>query len=336
MTENIATDPNWWPHRYDPARGHVHYIQASRADHRTAAFLTDEYLESAQNPRAVLLEQAANESAGAPINFIFHSAYCCSTLLARAFDLPGISMGLKEPQILNDLSGWRHRGAKPEELARVTANVLSVLSCPFEEGEGTIVKPSNLVNGIAGLILHLSPESKAIFLHAPLKDYIGSIARKGVWGRFWVRELLVKQLREGLVNIGIQGDDYLKLTDLQVAAVGWIVQHQLFAQIVEKFGSQRIRTLNSSKLMASPMKAMRELTAHFNVHVGEEGLQELVSGPVFQRHSKFNTEFDASAREANRSTGQEQHAEEIEKVLTWADVVSKNIGLPMDLPAALI
>ena len=41
-------------------------------------------------------------SAKAP-HFIFHSAFCCSTLLARAFDIEGQSIGLKEPTILT----WR-------------------------------------------------------------------------------------------------------------------------------------------------------------------------------------------------------------------------------------
>ena len=39
-----------------------------------------------------------------PIHFIFHTGYCCSTLLCRALDVPGVSMALKEPQIMYAIS----------------------------------------------------------------------------------------------------------------------------------------------------------------------------------------------------------------------------------------
>jgi len=333
---SIAADPTWWPHRFDPAKGHVHFIRATREDHRRAVFLTDEELKNSASPTAVALQEAATAAGTAPVHFIFHSAYCCSTLLARAFDLPGISMGQKEPQILNDLSGWRSRGAKPEQLAPVTAAVLSVLARPFEAGEAAIIKPSNLVNGLAGLMLHVRPEAKALFLHAPLPDFLGSIARKGMWGRLWVRDLMTKQMQEGLINLGFQGEDYLRLTDLQAAAVGWLAQHGLFLQIAQKFGPERLRTLNSRDLMANPGQAMRALTGHFGLGLDDAALTALVQGPVFTRHSKSDEEFGADAREADRKAGEAVHAEEIEKVTAWADAVAKSAGVPMTLPVPLL
>lgn len=332
---SIAADPFWWPHRFDPAKRHVHFIPASREDHRSAVFLTDEELKGSSNPTAVGLGEAVAAATTAPVHFIFHSAYCCSTLLARAFDLPGVSMGLKEPQILNDLSGWRMRGAQPQELAQVMTGVLAVLSRSFAAGEAVVIKPSNLVNGLAGLMLHVRPDAKAIFLHAPLPDFLGSIARKGMWGRLWVRDLMAKQMSEGLINLGFQGEDYLRLTDLQAAAVGWLAQHALFLQIATKFGDDRIRTLNSRDLMASPEPAMKSLLQHFSLKLEQAALSALVSGPVFSRHSKNNESFGAAAREADRETGEALHAEEIEKVSTWAAAVAKNAGIPMTLPQPL-
>lgn len=332
---SIAADPRWWPHRFDPAKEHVHFIRATRDDHRRAVFLTDDELKASANATAVGLGDAVAAATTAPVHFIFHSAYCCSTLLARAFDLPGISMGLKEPQILNDLSGWRMRGAQPQELAQVMAGVLAVLSRPFGAGEAVVIKPSNLVNGLAGLMLHVRPEARAIFLYAPLSDFLGSIARKGMWGRLWVRDLMTKQMSEGLINLGFQGEDYLRLTDLQAAAVGWLAQHALFLQIANKFGAARIRTLNSRDLMASPDQAMTALLDQFGLELDNAALSALVSGPVFGRHSKNNESFGAAAREADREAGEAVHADEIEKVSAWAAAVAKNAGIPMTLPQPL-
>jgi hypothetical protein len=336
MNESIAADPAWWPHRFDPVKGHVHFARATRDDHRRAVFLTDEELAGAASPRAAAFRDAVACGSDAPLHFIFHSAYCCSTLLARAFDLPGVSMGLKEPQILNDLSGWRARGARPEELARAMTGVLSLLARPFGAGEAAVVKPSNLVNGLAGLMLHVRPGARAVFLYAPLADFLGSIARKGMWGRLWVRELLVKQMQEGLINLGLQGEDYLRLTDLQAAAVGWLAQHALMDQLIARFGAARVRTLSSRELMQAPDVAMRHLVGHFGLPVRDAALKALVDGPVFTRHAKSDEGYDAAAREAARQEGAVLHGEEIEKVVAWAEAVAGNAGVPLVLPARLV
>ncbi len=102
----IVSNPVWLPHRYDPQHDAIHFWHTPRAAHGTANFLIDEYLGEAKP--TIIARTAALTQAGKPasLRFILHSAFCCSTLLARAFDAPGLAMGLKEPVILNDLIGW--------------------------------------------------------------------------------------------------------------------------------------------------------------------------------------------------------------------------------------
>jgi len=336
VSSTIVSDPDWWPHRYDPNRDAVHFIRAPRDDHRAAVFLTDENLPGATAPKPVNRQEAVAAVAHkAPMHFIFHSAFCCSTLLARAFDLPGISMGLKEPVILNDLVGWRMRGASPQQVLGVLGDALTLLSRPFSPGEAVIVKPSNLINAMAPKMLQMTPEAKALFLYAPLPDFLASIARKGMWGRLWVRDLMIKQLKDGMIHLGLQGEEYLALTDLQAAAVGWLAQHALFNTLVKQAGPARIKTLNSSRLTADPATAMAALVAHYGLAIDPAVLDELVSGPVFHRHSKSDVAFDATSREEERQTGAALHADELEKVMAWAEAVAKNAGLLMELPAPL-
>ncbi|TNE62245.1 MAG: hypothetical protein EP335_13180 [Alphaproteobacteria bacterium] len=336
MRNSLAGNPDWWPHRYDPARDAVHYIAADRAVHAAATFLTDDYLPAAKEPVAVARADAvAALPATAPMHFIFHSAYCCSTLLARAFDLPGQAIGYKEPVILNDLHGWKQRGASADALVPVLKDVLALVARPFVAGETVVVKPSNLLNSFAPLILNVRPEAKALLLHAPLRVYLASIARKGMWGRLWVRDLMLKQLRDGMVQLGLQGEDYLGLTDLQVAAVGWLAQQALFAALVARPGPARVRTLNSEHLLAAPKATMAALAGFFGVPLEDAALDALVAGPVFSRHSKFGQDYEADTRKAEQADGAVLHADEIDKVMTWAEAVAKNAGIPMQLDAAI-
>ncbi len=333
----IAADPTWLPNRYDESQDLIHFVRLTREDHRSVTFVTDDYIRP-DAPRLVLRRSDVMAAAGppAPLHFIFHSAYCCSTVLARAVDIPGVSMGLKEPLILNDLVGWRRRGADPRQLGATADAILTLLARPFAPGESVVVKPSNVLNGIAPAMLAMRPQSRAILLHAPLPDFLRSIARKGLWGRRWVRELFIGQLRDGIVDLGLGEQHYLDLTDLQVAAAGWLAQQHVFARLVEKFGAERVRTLDSTALMVRPGEAMAGLSDLFGLGLDARAIEQVLAGPAFTSHSKSNSGFSAADRLAEQRDAAQTHADEIDKVAVWAEAVAAAAGVPMELKAPLL
>jgi hypothetical protein len=341
LTENSPTsallDAAWLAHRYDPGHDAVHFVRVARAAHRAAPFLTDECLPAGLEPLVVRRQDAmAQVPPPVPLHFVFHSAYCCSTLIARAFDLPGWAMGLKEPVILNDMVGWRRRGGQGADMASVLDDVLTLMARPFSPGEAVVVKPSNIANGLAAAMLALRPHASALLLHAPLRTYLASIAKKGLDGRLWVRTLLIGLLDDKLVDLGFKPRDYLGQSDLQVAAVGWLAQQALFARLVAQVGSERVRTLSSSVLMRHPALAMERLAVHFRLPLPPGGAAEIVAGPAFNRHSKSDSGFTAAEREAEHHAAEQTHGDEIEKVIHWATVVAQGAGVSLDLPGALI
>lgn len=332
-----VSDASWLAHRYDPGNDAVHLLPVSRAEHRKATFLTDEYLPRGLEPLVVRRSDAVRAAPPpAPLHFLFHSAYCCSTLLARAVDRPGWAMGLKEPVILNDIVGWRRRGGEGPDMASVLDDTLTLLSRPFAPGEAVIVKPSTAVNGLAPAMLALRPDARAIMLYAPLRTYLGSIAKKGIDGRLWVRTLLTGMLDDGLVDLGFTTRDHLGQTDLQVAAVGWLAHQKLFAQLVERFGAERIRTLDSATLMADPNAALFAIAMLFGRPLDREAVDAIAAGPAFNTHSKHGAVFDAVDRSAEHRVAAEIHADEIEKVARWAEAVAANAGFSLPPPAPLL
>jgi hypothetical protein len=331
----LIRDPLWFAHRYDPGHDAFQFRHLTRAAHRAATFLTDDYLGAGAITPLYRTDVVAARPATAPLHFIFHSAFCCSTVFARAFDLPGVAMGLKEPVLLNDLVGWQHRGGTAAQIAPVLDAGLTLLARPFGPGEAVIVKPSNLANGLAPGMLTMRPGARALLLHAPLRVYLASIARKGMTGRLWARELLVKQLREGLHPFGYSGEDYLGQTDLQIAAMGWLAQHALFAHMVAEFGD-RVRTADSELLMADPARAMARLAALFGLALDDAAIAAIVAGPAFRTHSKSGDSFGQAERVDEQRVGATAHADEIEKVAIWAEAVAATFKVPMLLPGALL
>jgi len=330
---DIWNDGAWLAHRYDASADVFHLRHVSRSAHNAATFLTDEYLGVEPHPIVLSRSEArATNAENANLHFILHSAFCASTMFANGFDLPGLSMGLKEPVLLNDIVGFRRRGAPPVAVAERLGDALDMLARPFADDLAVVVKPSNIFNALAPASLAMRPSSKAILVHAPLSVFLLSVARKGLWCRLWCRELLEGQIADGIVELGFEPSDFFRQTDLQVAAVGWLAQQKLFHDMTRKFGAERIATLDSERLTANPDKALLAAASHFGL--GDHAAAN-AAHPAFGTHSKFGGSFRTEDRRAEYALAQTAHGDEIEKVLIWAEAVAQSANIPLTLEHAL-
>ena len=332
------SDPEWLAHRYDRAGDRFLFRHVPRAMHGNGPFLTDELVGAQPEhwvDRRALVGPARELSA--PVHFIFHSAFCGSTLLTRGLDRQGLAMGLSEPVLLNDIVGIRRRGEMSgAEIARLADDALHLLARRWPETPAVVIKPSNIVNGLIPAIMALRPDTRAICLHAPLRQFLSSVARKGLWCRLWVRELLEGLLREGAVQLGFDDRDYFRLTDLQVAAVGWLAQHAMFQRYAGQFGRNRLATLESGQLTGQTETVVAASGGLFGLAMGSGMAAAIANGPAFSRHSKSGESFSAADRAAEREAAEAAHGDEIAKVEQWALAVADRAGIVMRLPNPLI
>lgn len=334
-------DAEWLAHRLVESSDAVRFAHVPREAHGAMAFLTDDYFEAqfrgpptqTDVPAAQLLAQFGKR----PLGLLFHSAFCGSTLLTRALAEPGAAMGLSEPVILNDVVGMRQRAAPPAAVARAADLALRLLARPFGTGESIVVKPSNVINPLAELLLALAPGARAVFLYAPLETFLISVVRKGLPCRLWVRELIAGYLPQGIVApLGIGPEEVFRQSDLQVAAVGWLAQHRLFAALALKLGPARLRTLDSEKLTGDPEGALAAAAAHYGIALDAAAIAHITAGPAFNRHSKSGAAFTPEQRRSEYDAARGAHAEEIDMVCNWAAKVAAQAGIAMDAPNPLI
>lgn len=329
-------DPAWLAHRYDAPSDRLLFRHVPRAMHGEGAFLTDELIGEQPQVIAGRAESvaAARKTAG-PIHFLFHSAFCASTLLVRAIDSPGSAMGLSEPVLLNDVTGLHRRGERTgADLAHLLDDALTLLARRWQPGETVVVKPSNIIAGLMVPMMALRPDAHAVLLHAPLREFLVSVARKGLWCRLWVRELLEGLIRENHVGLGMDGKDYFRLSDLQVAAVGWLAQHRLFAGLAEQFPG-RVRTLDSERLLADPAIALRSLAAFSMISHLAATADAVADHGAFSRHSKSGADYSMTARAEERAAAEAAYGDEIDKVHDWALVLAETTGVSLALPNPL-
>jgi predicted nucleic acid-binding protein len=328
----IVADPAWHAHRINAAMSEIYFVRIDREQHRAVTFLEDKYLspdvERATLPFAAVEAAVASFDHAAP-RFIFHSSMATSTLLTRIFDAPGASMSLAEPIILNELATLKRRRV---DVRRALAVVLKLLGRPFAEGEKVVVKPGNTANILIPEIAAALPELRALVIEAPIRTYLRSDAKKGIFGRTVYRRLYALLSRDRDLKTGFTPEDVFEQTDLQIAAMAWLHHRCEFVEACRAFPAAFV-TLDSAAFLAEKEATLHALSRHFDIALD---VPAIMAGPIFKRHSKeIGRDFDERQRDVEHEQAQAAHGEEIDMVAQWLAAVATHVGLPETLPAAL-
>jgi hypothetical protein len=336
MTEpsvhDVALDPQWLPHTYDLEGAQLTSVFVPRAARSELMFLSDEHF-AGKFPKATFPATAvaaeANAAPRAPIHFIFHTSFCCSTLLAKALDLPGVSAALKEPDVLINLANRLIRSDDPANRQRLEL-VLRLLERPPAAGETVIVKPTNFANRLLDPILTQRPDARAILLYSDVETFLRSLLKRGMWGRITGRKLYSQLAGWSPLDFGFGAGELLEQTDVQIAALAWLTQIHHFDAIAKAFGPERVEVLDSADFIADPATALQKAQALFGLKLEQADIEKIVHGPVFSKHSKFSErDYSAEAREQDHKAVTDAHADELSMIIQWIKAVAAHVGAPL-------
>lgn len=322
-------DPEWIVHRFDVRSGRFQFIRISVEEIRAATFMAD--LKPATSTDSIwvdALELNSQSFQRVPIHFIFHTAFCRSTLLVSALDIPGISFGLSEPAVLNDLA---HAGPRAAGLIRP---VLDLLARPLGGAKTIVVKPSNFANSLMPAIMGAQPDAKALLLSGSLAGFLQSVHKKGLAGRGWIRRLYRHVQSYAGLDLGLRGDAEFELTDLQVAALAWFLQQRHFAMMLDTSVSDRMATLHSHELAETREDSLRATASFFDLRADRKRINAIVNGPRFQLHAKLGGDYAHIIEMQAASARSEVVDTEIEIIEKWIDaiVVQTGLQLPVSKP----
>lgn len=258
--------------------------------------------------------------------YIFHTAFCCSTLLARALDYPGRNLSLKEPDILMQLANaQRMKQVEGQEgFLRQTEKQLFGLS--EAANETVIVKPTNAANRLAKDMLS-NPNCRAIMIHSDMQSFLLSIVRKGEEGRAFCRRLLnIFRMDSAFVG-GIAERDLLTLTDLQVAALVWCMQCDQLNEAAA-IAPGRVRALHCDLFLEQTEAVLRDVRDFLGLSLTDAEIKEQYGSDVFRTNSKDNAQgYDSTLRAEDRKKGLANFEDAIAIVTDWAS----KLPLPSEL-----
>lgn len=307
-------------------------VYVPRERHAELMFLSDEHFKGQfqkTTQAASDVAALAGEAPQTPMHFIFHTSFCCSTLMLKALDLPGRAFGLKEPDILINLANRSVRSDDLPNRERLRL-VLTLLARPFESGEAIIVKPTNFANRLALPVLEARPESRAVLLYSDVRTLLTSLLKRGMWGRIWGRRLFWSAGSWTSLALGYDAEQTFILTDLQALALAWLMQVHHFGELARRM-EDRVMIVDSADFLADPARTLGGVACLFGLGIDEDAIHAGVNGPIFARHSKFsNRGYGRAERAADQGAAESAHQEELDMVVTWIEGVAAHFGVDLN------
>ena len=339
----IAADPSWLPYRVRDGGRVLKFVHLPRAALGALSFIDNRaqiprWKAVAENAcRAELpvadIANCATIASSDSCQFIFHSGFCCSTLMARALDVEGVSCVLRDPRSLTDLGEMKPESSLPDDQKLALKVLLDLMQRPRLPGEKTVIKPVNLANPLIEHMMDVQPASRALLMYASLPAFLMAIARGRRWS--WTRNLAVFY-RKHLEFETPQTRDLLYLTDLQMAAFLWLQHQSQFARLVRDLPG-RVATLRADTFLAEPDRAIAAAAALFDLELTEVDAAAIAAGPLFQRHSKRPEEsFDRLTRQRDEMMVKLAYGAEMDQAIKWAEEVASQASVPMQLQASLV
>lgn len=338
MTEALAkviASPEWVPHRFVDGTT-IEFVRLSQPLQRGLPFLDARYVEASLPRICVPVGELPmpEVTLAQDCHFIFHSAFCCSTLLGRALDREGVATVLQEPQILADFASIIAGSGDDQNRDRELASVLALLHRPHRPSETTIVKLSNSANGLIEPLLALRPRARAVIMYAPLPLFLLKVAIGGAIRRRWARSVarvLSRRQQAGSPTM----PDLRLMTDLEAAAYLWLQHQQQFARLTVGPEPRRFAIVEAGDLLNDPVHTLIEVSELFGLNIDQEMASAIAAGPAFTFEAKVPGKmFDPATRRMNEAAAKFAYGAEIDAALDWARSFAERARIPMSLKPA--
>jgi hypothetical protein len=251
-----------------------------------------------------------------PANYIFHTAFCGSTLLSRALHAPPSSVALKEPHVLFRISEASLK--LPDDALRPHLdNVLAEITQPWALGGRVVIKPTNSCNRLAPRMLDAGLDDRVLFMYSSLEEFLISCLKKlpeaETRVNWMARHLLPGSALER--DCGIPRRDF---NLLEACVLSWCVSLQYFSEAIRSNPMLKFKVLAYRDFMAEPAQRAREVGLHFCIEealLSPEFLQPRLGDNAKNAGTPFNREQHTTQTEIIRST----YGDAIQDALKWAE-----------------
>ena len=324
LLDNLFRSPAVYFPQLDPVAGKAVALRMDRNAYQASSFLDRRTRSLDGKGYLVELDHLADEyrrmpPSDKPVNYIFHTAFCGSTLLARLLDIPGKTMVYKEPAVLQMLAWFRRE--KPEALAGMSdpdwlrlSHALN--SRTFAEPEVAVVKPTDSCINLAADLLSLAPGNAAVLLYQDLGSFIIAMLKSPERQKY-LANILRRSQQDARAFPVLANINPATLSQGQAAAYAWACLLARYQALLAT-PDLPVKSLNADDLFDRTEAVLTALTAHFALPIGSPEIRSQLEGPLMARDAKETGQsFDAAAQKTRKAEQQAALQRELDEARTW-------------------
>lgn len=308
---------------FDAGQDRYQFVRVSRATYRESAFLDHRIQPRPAEVRSLAgaeVDLLLRAVAPRPASWIFHTAFCASTLLAQCLDHEARTLVLREPAVLSRLAASeRQQGTGANAVIR--RRVLALIARSYG-GERVIVKPSNYANALLPAVLSeppaRGPAHRCVLLSCSLRELLISLLNKRREAGRLLASFTAALLADSDYSERTGHPPLDSLTLLQQGVLFWHCQRYHFQSCLERAGRHCTLGLTMARWLERPAQTLAELDGFFELGLDEAAIQATVAAGAFRWHAKTGARYGPQQRDAEAVGVAERHAAEIASALQFA------------------
>ena len=254
---SITGNPDLFPARVDFSNNKGWFVKMSPRWYRESVFLDPDRIKGTFVIEAdlVWLQQICNKITRQPASFVFHTAFCGSTLMSQALDALYRSLPLREPEVLGNLLMYQRSETNEKTKQRWLDCVLRLLSRRYETNQQVVVKTNDYANPLMITLANAEYSIPMLFMYTPLNEFLAGCLKANN-RREWIAQRyksianVVPQRMNLLADMSISEDSYGKM-----AAVYWCYNIALYLEVANRSSSQ-VRSLDFNQMLENPDKVV--------------------------------------------------------------------------------
>ena len=199
--------------------------------------------------------------------------------------------------------------------------LLALIARPHIGAERVLIKPTNAANNIVPIIAGI--KIPTILLYGDLRGFLASVIKKGDPCKTIIRQIYRVYAMDNIGVSAIPQRDALALTDLQIAALVWRHQIELFNAILHDPARASARSLDFRTLLRNPAETLKASSDHMGLGFDAGTCADIAASALFRKDAKdMKLDYDADRRADEERALMAQHADAIDLIENWAFALS--------------
>lgn len=340
-SSDLFASPELYPEHLDSGKREVTFCRMTPESYKQSPFLDHRIVKPDQWSKSISIEKLADFQPppySRPVNYIFHSAFCCSTLLTRYLDNLQAGLVLREPHSLYEAASiLRFRGTGV--LSELPASdwelsyrfIERLLARRYQASDSVFIKPSDGCNNLAADLLSTHSGNRGIFLYSTLERFLVSVIKapnRHEWARIRARELSLDHMR----RTGHVLADPRTLNIPQTAALVWIHHMSTYRLTADSPVGAQMVALDSQILMERPSAALDRILQHFGLNFAPERITAMLDANNLSIHSKeTDMRYSNELRERDFHQSRQSLSGEVDSATQWASGIAGEQIIANDL-----